>query len=345
MSPPAETESVATTEIAPRIRQAVPRLALGLVVAAVALWLAFRDTDLAALRQGLAHLDYGLTATALLLVIATLLVVTLRWRLLFYPDHRSRSWRPLLRGVLIGQFLNIMLPIRLGEVVRAQSVAAAEKLPVARVLATIAVEKLTDVVALASATVVLLAALSLPAWLQEPGRALVLTGLTAGAIIALLSRWDDAVLRWVSKGAGWLPARPRAWLVEKVSQGQEGLGALREWRTSLLLWALSVGILLLSALTNYLLFLAFDLSLPPVAAVFLLVVLSVGASAVSVPGNLGVFHYLTVLALAVFSVDRDTALAYAVALYVVALMPKIVLGAVVLAVGIQGESPLGRRGC
>ena len=78
---------------------------------------------------------------------------------------------------------------------------------------------------------------------------------------------------------------------------------------------------------------------------FLLVVLSVGASAVSVPGNLGVFHYLTVLALAVFSVDRDTALAYAVALYVVALMPKIVLGAVVLAVGIQGESPLGRRGC
>ena len=50
---------------------------------------------------------------------------------------------------------------------------------------------------------------------------------------------------------------------------------------------------------------AFGFKLPAIAALFLLVVLQVGNSAVSVPGNLGVFHYLTVLALAVYGIDRE----------------------------------------
>jgi len=55
---------------------------------------------------------------------------------------------------------------------------------------------------------------------------------------------------------------------------------------------LSVVILLLSASTNYLLFRAFHLTVPPVAALLVLLVLQVGSAPVSTPGNLGVFQYL-----------------------------------------------------
>lgn len=48
--------------------------------------------------------------------------------------------------------------------------------------------------------------------------------------------------------------------------------------------------MLLAASTNYLLFVAFGFELPVIAALFLLVVLQVGNNAVSVPGNIGVFH-------------------------------------------------------
>ena len=61
-------------------------------------------------------------------------------------------------------------------------------------------------------------------------------------------------------------------------------------------------------------------------------------TAVSVPGNLGVFHYLTVLALAVYGVDREIALAYAIVLYAVAILPKLVLGSVIMAIGPRGFS-------
>ena len=107
--------------------------------------------------------------------------------------------------------------------------------------------------------------------------------------------------------------------------------------------------MLLAASTNYLLFVAFGFELPALAALFLLVVLQVGNSAVSVPGNLGVFHYLTILALAAYGIDRERALAYAIVLYAVALLPKIALGVLIMTVGPHGFSfqavrDLARRG-
>jgi len=69
---------------------------------------------------------------------------------------------------------------------------------------------------------------------------------------------------------------------------------------------------------------------PFTAALFVLIVLQVGSAPPSAPGKLGVFHYLTVLALSAFGVDKVLALAYSLLLYVVALMPKIVIGVGVL---------------
>ena len=67
------------------------------------------------------------------------------------------------------------------------------------------------------------------------------------------------------------------------------------------------------------------------AAGFLLVVLQLGIAPPSLPGKLGVFHYLTVLELSFFGVARGPALTYALVLYVVALLSKVVAGGAWLA--------------
>jgi uncharacterized membrane protein YbhN (UPF0104 family) len=96
------------------------------------------------------------------------------------------------------------------------------------------------------------------------------------------------------------------------------------------LWTLTVAIVGLAASTNYLLFKAFHLGLPVSAALLLLVVLQFGSAPVSTPGNLGVYHYLTVVVLSAFSIDRQAAIGYAIVLYTVALLPKIVLGTIII---------------
>ena len=89
-------------------------------------------------------------------------------------------------------------------------------------------------------------------------------------------------------------------------------------------------ILAVAASTNLLVAKAFHLQVPAVTALVLLLVLQAGTAVVSVPGNIGVFHYLTVVTLAAWQVPRPVALATAIVLHAVSLGPKVLLGGIVL---------------
>jgi hypothetical protein len=56
----------------------------------------------------------------------------------------------------------------------------------------------------------------------------------------------------------------------------------------------------------------------------------------SVPGRIGIFEYLCVLALGVFNIPESTAFSYGILLHVVALLPQTVIGLVFL--GIMGTT-------
>lgn len=315
------------------LRSALPRLSLGTALGLAALWLAFRGVDWGLVGGALRQVDYARVGLALLSILVTLLVVTLRWRMLFYPDHRERGWFNLFGGVVVGQMLNIIVPARLGEVARAYAVGNREGLSKTRVLATVVVEKVADLGMFALSVVLLLLGMSLPAWVRGSGDALLLTGLVAVGVTLGFSFWGERGLRWLQRQGRRLPERWGARVERYGHSALGGFSALRDRRASLFLWSLSLAILALSVGTNYLLFWAFDLRLPPIAALFLLVVLQVGDAPPSLPGKIGVFHYLTVLALSVFAVERSVALSYAFVLYAVALLPKVILGAAILSVG------------
>ena len=83
---------------------------------------------------------------------------------------------------------------------------------------------------------------------------------------------------------------------------------------------------LVSALVNYFVFYAIGVELPFVAAIFLLLVVHVGIAVPSSPGRIGVFHYLCILALSVFEIDRGVAVGYGAVLYLIVFVPPSVLG-------------------
>jgi hypothetical protein len=301
------------------------RLAAGLLLGGVALWLALRGADAAALSRSLAAAAPAWVAAALLSVAMTIAAGVARWRLLLV-DAR---WRPLTDGLIVGQMLNIVLPIRLGELARAYIVSRAERLPAARVFTTIAVEKVADLMAVGLAAALLLMFATLPAWIHAPGRALVLTGVAAAAAAAFAFR--PGVILWMARAAQRLaPASWHARIERQFTAAAEGVAALRSPSRGAALWLLTIVVLLLAASTNYLLFFAFDLRLPPLTALLLLLALQVGTAIAPVPGNLGVFHYVAVLVLTAYGIDRTTALAYALALYAVAILPKVAAGGALL---------------
>ncbi|MBM4467178.1 MAG: flippase-like domain-containing protein [Chloroflexi bacterium] len=304
------------------------QVALGTGVSLISLWLAFRDVPLSQVAAAFSQADYRFVALALALVLVSPLARAVRWRLLYHPDQQGLSCLILAEVLLISQMLNIVVPARLGEVARIYFMGKTHSR--ARTLGTIAVEKWLDILMLLLLALLVPIFVSLPPWFRDSRLSLaVLATAFLGAALALYYS-KDRLLTLVESASRFLPQGWRARIHRAAGLALGSLDVLRSPWVGLKLQGWSLLIWILSILVNYTVFLALGLPLPFAAALFLVVVLQVGVAVPSIPGKLGVFHYLCTLALGIFGLEKGAALGYAVLLYFVVFGPPALLGALFL---------------
>ena len=322
---------MATNRGIARLRVDRVRLWGGTALSILLLALTFRGIDFAELWDTLAQANYGLVLVAVGTIIVTSMAKTARWQLLFYPRHRQRRYGKLLAILFIGQMVNIVLPARLGELARAYLVGEIEGESKALTLGTIAVEKAVDLLMVLVLFVGLLLMMAVPRWVQESSVGVAMVTLVLLGTLVLSAHHKERLLSAFGRLLEILPELARARLMGYLEAALEGLETLRRRDVSLAVVGWSVLVWLLAASTNYIAFLALHLRLPFLAAVFLLIVLQVGVAVPSSPGKVGVFHYLCLLALSVFGVERSPALSYGLLLYFIVFLPPILLGVLFLA--------------
>ena len=93
-------------------------IALGLIASASFLWLSFRDADFAEIRITLASADPYWVVPFLLLLFGFYWLKSRRWRDLLSPT-RSMHSADLFPAVMIGYAGTAVLPMQMGELVRA----------------------------------------------------------------------------------------------------------------------------------------------------------------------------------------------------------------------------------
>jgi len=306
------------------------QVALGTGLSVVFLWLAFRDVPFSQVMAAFSQTDYRFVALALALVLISPLVRAVRWRLLYHPDQKGLSYLRLAKVLLIGQMLNIVVPARLGEVARIYFMGQTESRSRARTLGTIAVEKWLDILMLLLLVLLVPIFVSLPPWFRDSRPSLAVLAVAFLALALILSYGKDRLLTLVESASRLLPEGWQTRIHQATGLALSSLDVLRSPWVGLKLQGWSLLIWVLSISVNYTVFLALGLSLPFAAAVFLVAVLEVGVAVPSVPGKLGVFHYLCTLALGVFGLEKGAALGYAVLLYFVVFGPPSLLGALLL---------------
>ncbi len=89
----------------------------------------------------------------------------------------------------------------------------------------------------------------------------------------------------------------------------------------------SCGIWLATALSFYFGQLAFRIEAPATSAIVVTALTSLGMVVPSSPGYLGVFHFLTVLGMGAFSVDREVSLGFAIVMHLQQTLVRGTLGA------------------
>lgn len=301
------------------------RSLIGLTLSLIALGLAIKDVDLSAVVRTLARTNYGLVMLAFVAAMAATGATVLRWKLLLHP-HPTRTAR-LFSTFMIGHLLNVVLPVKLGTVARAYLAGEAEHVSKAFVLGSIAVEKILDGLIIVLLGVILVPFVLLPEWLWHLAFGTGILFLALFLLMALLGRHRDRVMSWSEDLWARLPFRPHFDLCQQLGSILDSFVVLSRpdicWPLcgwSVVTWGAGI-------LANQLTMMAMGIQVPYVAAIFLLVVLQLGTKLPSSPGNVGIFHYLAILSLSVFSVEKSLALSYGLVLHAVVVLLPSVLGA------------------
>lgn len=119
------------------------QLAIGIVLSAFFLWLAFRRVDFQHLWVTLKGINYWWLIPFIIITLLSMYVRAIRWKYLFMPRYQLSS-RRLFPPLIVGFAFNGIFPARAGEFARAYMGARREKISFSTMLATVVVERIFD---------------------------------------------------------------------------------------------------------------------------------------------------------------------------------------------------------
>ncbi len=317
-------------------RRAGLRAALGYALAAACLVWVLYDYDVRDLARRVASMNLWLVAAAVLCDVLSYVCQGWRWRLLLRPYGLLSVGRAT-QAVYAGLFTNEVMPMKPGELVRAYLVSHWMSVRLGAVAASILVERLFDGVWLALGSLLAIILLPLPRRMVEAGDVFVavvlilfllfiFTALGGGDATGELLAAAETATGGEAPGAGSLRRRLLRSAGGLVTRLRAELRVIARTRDSLPAFALTLVLMLLQALSFWLVMRAYGLrlSLPAGAAVFLVVHL--GTVVPGAPANVGTYQFFTVLGLTLFGVDKGTAAGFSLVVFALLTVPLWAIG-------------------
>ena len=283
------------------------RVPIGIFLAVILLLLGFRGLDWGDLARAIANVRWLWLVVAWATLPLSAFLKTLRWECLLGPSPRPRNLRRLLAIFAVGQMVNAAVPARLGEVSRAYLLNRVTDQPFASVLGSIVLEKLVDGLALLALVALLALQVALPAWFGTAVVSFLIVIVLLLALVLLIFLQRARLIHWATR----LPRGIGAF----VQTGVEGLGVLRQRGTLVSATGHTLFVWLVGMSTNYLVFLALDIEPSLLGSMFLVVAYYLAVLIPGVPAQIGLFHYVTILVLGVFGLERELSMSYAIVLH------------------------------
>lgn len=302
------------------------RFWIGIVIIAVTLYIAFQGIQVSEVLNALGRLSPWFWPPAIILFWISYGSRVFRWRLLFTP-YRLRLSK-VLSTLSIGYFLSNITPLRIGDFVRAYLIANIERVPVARALSSVVVERTSDGL---SVVLMLLALLpfvpSLPEWVRAAGIGFAVTGIGAMIAFVLLSLNRNRGIGLLKRVTARVPFLQREAIWRSIENLIDGFAVLHSARPVVGLVGWSIVVWFVSAGLNWWGMRAMGIQLGLEAGLLVAVVTSLAVTVAPTPGQFGVFHLATQGALTtVYGVPRADALAFAFLIHAYVYVWLMILG-------------------
>lgn len=325
-------------------RRARLRAALGYALAAACLVWVLHDYDFRDLVRRVAGMNLWLVAAAICCDVLSYVCQGARWWLLLRPFDSISVWR-CTQAVYAGLFTNEVAPMKPGDLVRAYLVSRWMSVKLVTVAATILVERLFDGVWLAVGSLLVVIFLPLPRKLVEAGDVFgvaVLILLVLFIITAFGSGGTEGKL--AAAGGGGIGRAGQDTAVSEVPEGESAgrrvsrrvsallarlrveLRCIGRTREAPLAFAFTLALLLLQALSFWLVMRAYGLRLPLMAGAAVFLIVHLGTVVPGAPANVGTYQFFTVLGLTLFGVDKTAAAGFSLVVFALLTVPLWAIG-------------------
>ncbi len=302
---------------------------LGYLIAATCLVWVFHDVKLHDLAAYMKTIVWWWVGAAVACDILSYASQGFRWKMLLRPTGQLSVVRTT-QAIYVGLFTNEIIPLRVGELVRMFLVSRWLKVDLVSVLPSYMVERMLDAIWLALAVGLVALFVTLPHQLivGEEILGVIILILTAVFVFAVVKKEragsnesnshspaDKGPLRFVSR------------LVEGMAGGLRKIGFSRDFFVAA---AGSLGILIFQILAFWFIMLAMKIPLSVWQGAVALLIVHMGTAIPNAPSNVGSYQFFTVVALAIFGVDKTLAASFSVVAFVLLTVPLWVIGGVAL---------------
>jgi len=291
------------------------RIFLSVAISAVFLGFAVRGVDWSEALAAVAGANYLWVVLMLPVTVWSLLIRAQRWRV-FLQGVGVPPLRPLVSATNIGFLSNMVLPLRIGEVVRPVLLSRRASLPLSGVLASVLLERIFDMFTILFLFGVSASLVTVSDQVRRWGW--MLSGLAAAvaAVIILIRLQERLALRIARRVSDLLPARvgEQAYsfalgFVRALEMLDSPTAYLRAFAWSLYLW-------MVIAIVYGLGIWAFHLDVDTLrGALVITTLVAIAVSVPSAPGFIGAFQLGCVLGLRIFGVPESPALAYSIVVH------------------------------
>ena len=309
---------------------------VGLMVSIICSWLFVRKIEWSSLGVAFSEAKYIYIFPTIIIMFTAHYIRTIRWEVLISPIKKV-SVLNLFSVNMIGFMANNVLPARLGEFIRPVMVARKEKIRVSASFATIAIERVFDILGiiviasllfcfLPSDTSQNTSSLAVIHQLKKWSAIMAFLGICAIVVLFLLSLYPKKAGAVFERLLFIFPHHLRDKLVNLLHSFISGLQVFDHKIKLIWIGALSVVIWLLNALSVYALCYSFDIGLSFAGSCFVTVCIALAVALPQAPGFIGVFHIATQKSLDVFGVGLSSAQSFAILLWAVSVIPVTVAG-------------------
>lgn len=312
------------------------KLIIGIILSGICIVFVLYRIDFELLINSLRQTNIFYLLIAVLFILLTQVIRSLRWQFLLISLKMTQLTN-LLSATFIGAMADMMLPARVGDIIRAGVIGNKEKVSKVASLATVVAERVFDILTILFILLLVVIFYQLPVNSDNAMSAVRTTGASVTAVcfflviilLAIRNR-TDIITAYINRFLKFVPEGLRQKVTELMLSFATGLQSMQlNWHLgiillySLLLWSAF-------AASNIFIIRALDFHFPLATGFYILLFQVLGVTLPSSPGFIGVYHAAVITGFAAFDISVEQALSAAILMHAAFFFPFILLGLIFL---------------